>query len=146
MAHGFSGYFLLTFPGISGNVEASFKEVSGLTLEKGSEEILKGGNNKFQHNVPSTAKYSNLVLKRGMIPVNSELAKWCVDTLSGGNSKAVSTKNITVTLLDMKGAPLKSWNFVNARPVKWEVSDMNSMNNEIAIKFLEFSFTYFEIK
>ena len=139
-------YFQLSFSGISGNVDVSFKEASGLTMEMGTEEIAEGGNNKFKHRVPTTAKYSNLVLKRGLAPSNSEVAKWCVDTISGGLSEVITTKNIIVSLLDENGSPLKSWSFVNAWPVKWEVSEFNSMNNEIVIESLEFAFSYFELK
>ena len=139
-------YFQLSFSGVSGKVDVSFKEASGLTMEMGTEEIAEGGNNKFKHRVPTTAKYSNLVLKRGLIPSNSEVAKWCIDTITGGLAEVITTKNIIVSLLDEKGSPLKSWSFVNAWPVKWEVSEFNSMNNEIVIETLEFAFSYFELK
>ncbi len=35
-------YFKLSFTGISGAVEASFKEVSGISMEMGTEEISEG--------------------------------------------------------------------------------------------------------
>ena len=139
-------YFQLSFSGVSGKVDVSFKEASGLTMEMGTEEIAEGGNNKFKHRVPTIAKYSNLVLKRGLVPSDSEVAKWCVDTITGGLAEVITTKNIIVSLLDEKGSPLKSWSFVNAWPVKWEVSEFNSMNNEIVIETLEFAFSYFELK
>jgi len=141
-----SFYFQLTFSGVSGKTEASFKEVSGITMEMGIEEIAEGGVNTFKHRVPTTAKFSNLVLKRGLVAKNSALAKWCLDTLGNGLEETIETKNIIVNLLDENGTPLKSWSFVNAWPVKWAVSDFNSMNNEIAIETLEFAYSYFESK
>lgn len=141
-----SFYFKLSFSGISGQVEASFKEVSGITMEMGIEEIAEGGVNGFKHRVPTTAKFSNLVLKRGLVPKDSELAQWCMDTLTGNLENALETKMITVHLLEASRKPLKSWSFNNAWPVKWSVSDLNSMNNEIAIETLEFAYSNFQAR
>lgn len=137
-------YFQLSFAGITAKTEASFKEVSGISAEMGLEEIAEGGVNGYKHRVPTTAKFSNLVLKRGLVPKDSAVATWCSNTLNGGLEDAIETKNIVVKLLDEEGAPLKSWSFVNAWPVKWAISDFNSMNNDIAIETLEFAYSYFK--
>ena len=137
-------YFQLIFSGESGKVDASFKEVSGITMEMDTEEIAEGGNNVYKHRVPTTAKFSNLVLKRGLVPKNSGVITWCMKTLGGGLSDFIETKNIIVNLLDENGQPLNSWSFVNAWPVKWSASDLNSMNNEIVIETLEFAYSYFQ--
>ncbi|WP_340065872.1 phage tail protein [Ascidiimonas aurantiaca] len=141
-----SFYFQLSFSGSSGKVDTSFKEVSGISMEMGIEEITEGGINGYKHRVPTTVKYSNLVLKRGFVPKNSDVARWCIDTLEGGLEETIETKNIIVSLLDENNSPLKSWSFVNAWPVKWAISDFNSMNNEIAIETLEFAYSYFQIR
>lgn len=137
-------YFKLSFSGISSRKDASFKEASGITMEMDTEEITEGGNNNFKHRVPTSVKFSNLVLKRGMVPKNSKLAKWCMNTFDGGLSDYIKTKTIILSLLNENGQPLKTWNFVNAWPVKWSASDLNSMNNEILIETLEFAYSYFE--
>jgi len=139
-------YFELSFTGISSSVEASFKEVSGITMEMGVEEIPEGGENRFVHRVPTGTKYQNLVLKRGMVPSGSELAQWCFDTIGGGLGETISPKGIVVSLLNEKGSPLKSWSFANAWPVKWEVSEFNAMEGEVVIETLEFAFSYFTTK
>lgn len=140
-----SFYFQLSFSGISGNIDASFKEASGISVEMGIDEIAEGGINGYKHRVPTTAKFPNLVLKRGLVAKNSAVIKWCSDTLNGGLEETIETKNIVVHLLNEEGSPLKSWSFVNAWPVKWSVSDFNSMNNEIAIETLEFAYSYFKV-
>tara|TARA_Y100000782_G_scaffold115414_1_gene158054 strand:+ start:5794 stop:6243 length:450 start_codon:yes stop_codon:yes gene_type:complete len=141
-----SFYFSLSFSDTSGSSDASFKEVSGITMEMVVDDITEGGVNGYKHRVPTTVKYSNLVMKRGLIPKNSAVAQWCMDTLLGGLEETIETKNIVVNLLNEDGKPLQSWSFANAWPVKWAVSDLNSMNNEIAIETLEFAYSYFEIK
>jgi phage tail-like protein len=141
-----SFYFQVSFEGSSGKNDSSFKEVSGINVEMGLEEIAEGGVNGYKHRVPTTAKYTNLVLKRGLVPKNSAIAKWCMATLGGNFEEAIETKTVIVKLLDENSKPLKSWNFVNAWPVKWALSDLNSMNNEIAVETLELAFSYFEMK
>ena len=140
-----SFYFKLSFSGVSGQAEASFKEVSGLTMEIGTTEIEEGGT-LFKHRVPTTSKTNNLVLKRGLMPKNSAVFTWCQDTIGGELQDFIETKTIMVHLLDPSRKPLKSWSFKNAWPVKWSLSDLNSMNNDIAIESLEFAFSTFQAK
>jgi len=140
-----SFYFQLVFSGPFGTSDTSFKEVSGITMEMGIEEIAEGGVNAYKHRVPTAVKFPNLVLKRGLVPRTSLIALWCTQTLQGGLEETIETRNIIVNLLNENGLPLKSWNFVNAWPVKWAISDFNSMNNEIAIETLEFAYSHFQI-
>lgn len=137
-------YFQLSFIGASGKDSVIFKEISGITMEMGTEEIAEGGNNSFEHRVPTSVKYSNLILKRGLVPKDSEIITWCMKTLDGNLNGVVETKNIVVTLLNETGDSLKSWSFENAWPVKWEASGLNSMNNEVLIESLEFSYAFFK--
>ena len=89
-------YFRLSFKGAASGSDASFKEVSGITMEMGTEEITEGGNNNFKHRVPTSVKFSNLVLKRGLVPKDSAVIQWCLDTLGGGLATAIQTKTIMV--------------------------------------------------
>ncbi|PKA83072.1 phage tail-like protein [Ulvibacter sp. MAR_2010_11] len=136
--------FRLSLSGLAGLSDASFTEVSGISMEMNTEEIADGGNNSFKHRVPTSAKFSNLILKRGLISKNSEIANWCLETFSEGLSGNISTKTVVVTLLNENGLPLKAWKFVNARPIKWSASGLNLMNNEILIETLEFAYSYCE--
>ncbi|RMA57706.1 phage tail protein [Ulvibacter antarcticus] len=136
-------YFRLSFSDEAGKLDAAFKEVSGISMEMGVEEIVEGGNNNFKHRVPTSVKFSNLVLKRGLVPKDSGIVDWCQRTLGGGLMETIENKTINVELLNENGDPLMSWNFFNAWPVKLETSDLNSMNNEIVIESLEFAYSYY---
>jgi phage tail-like protein len=140
-----SYYFSLSFSGVTGQTEASFKEVSGISIEIPIEEIKEGGVNSFKHRVPSTIKHSNLVLRRGLISKDSLLAKWCKATLDGGLNNPIETKTILVSLLDENLKPLKTWSFADAWPVKWDISDFNSVNDELVVETIEFSYSYFQV-
>lgn len=130
----------------AGGADASFQEVSGITAELLTEEVAEGGENRFAHQLPQRNKYSNLILKRGVVTANSVLSNWTRETLESGLAIPIMPQNILVTLMDQTQAPLMSWSFNNAFPVKWDVADLNSMDNKILIETLEFSYSYFTQK
>lgn len=136
-------YFSLAFSDDTSNSETSFKEVSGLTMEVDTETIEEGGVNDYAYIVPKRRKHQNLVLKRGF-STNKKLTAWCEKSIMGGLLDKVTSKTITVKLLDEKGKPLKSWAFYKAWPVKWELSPFDSEKNEVLIESVEFAYTYFK--
>lgn len=138
--------FSLSFSGSSGSSDAAFQEASGINVEMNTEEVGSGGENRFKYRLPGKTKYSNLVLKRGLIPKNSPLFTWCEQTLNLGLAEPIQTKTITVALLDNKQKILISWVFQNAYPVKWSVSEFKSMENAYAVESIEFAYNYFETK
>jgi phage tail-like protein len=123
--------------------DASFKEVSGLAAELAVEELGEGGENRFKHRLPTGAKYTNLVLKRGLVVASSPFFQWCSTTIQGNFVKPIVPSGITVVLLDQNAAPLKTWSVVNGWPVKWSVSDFNSMDGQVVIETLEIAYQYF---
>ncbi|HBC05727.1 MAG TPA: phage tail protein [Aequorivita sp.] len=133
-------YFQLSFSDITANHTVVFKELSGISMEMNTEEI---SDNSFKHRVHPSAKFSNLVLKRGMASIDSEIVTWCLRSFNGNLESSIETKNIIVNLLDEARNILKSWSFVNAWPVKWAVSDLNS-DNKIMIESLELAYGSFQ--
>jgi phage tail-like protein len=125
-------------------IDASFQEVSGLTVEQTFEEVVEGGENRFVHRLPKAAKYKNLVLKRGVLNAQSGLAKWFADSLEGNLSRAIETKNLQIQLLDENGSPAFAWSVYGCYPAKWQVGSFNSGGNKIAVETLELAFTYFD--
>lgn len=135
-------YFKVMFQATDLKSETSFKEVSGLNVNIAPEEIKEGGNLQFVHRLPTTPKYSNLVLKRGLVK-DSGLRKWIE---KGINEFTFTPAIVTIELMDEKGKPLMSWVCTNAWPVKWEVSNFNSMDNELVIESIELAFDAFTVK
>ena len=134
-------HFEVDFLDIDGVIanDVRFQEVSGLTAEMGIEEIQEGGENRFTHRLPSKAKYSNLVLKRGML-TDSGLIKWFTDAIENFE---FSPSTVLVKLLDQEHQPMVSWNFIKAWPVKWTISDLKATENAIAIETIELAYQYF---
>ena len=116
-----------------------FSEVSGLSVEMGTEEVAEGGENRFVQKFPTRTKYPELVLKRGLL-LNSAVMTWikeCIEDLR------ITPKNIDVKLLNEKHEPLLTWHIANAYPTKWAVSDLNASTNGVVIESLQFFYQYF---
>ncbi len=134
-------FFLVEFNGLddlSAN-DFRFQEVSGLNSELGVEELKEGGENRFAHRLPNPAKYSNLVLKRGVI-TETALIDWFRNAIENFEFDPIT---IRVTLLNVSTEPLLNWNFVGAYPVKWSVSNLNAQKNEVMIDTIELAYKYF---
>jgi phage tail-like protein len=135
--------FQLSFSGPNGTSETAFQEASGISMETNIEEVSSGGENKFKYRLPGVNKYSNLILKRGVVPKDAPLFNWCDQTLNQGMAQPIQPKKITVALLDAESKVLISWDFIDAYPVKWSVSEFKSMENAYAVESLEFAYTSF---
>ena len=117
-----------------------FQEVSGLSAELGVEEVVEGGENRFSHRLPTRAKYSNLILKRGLLN-DSRLIAWCTDAIE---NFVFEPTTVNVTLLNENHEPVaESFSFVRAWPVKWAVSDFKAQENSIVVETLELAYNYF---
>ena len=134
-------HFKVEFMGIddlTGN-DIRFQEVSGLSSEIGTEDVKEGGENRFTHKLPLPATYPNLVLKRGMMK-NTGLVAWFRNAIENFDFRPVMLK---VSLLNEEHNPVMSWNFLNAYPVKWSVSDLDATKNEVVVDTVEITYQYY---
>jgi phage tail-like protein len=129
----------------TGDGDMRFQNVSGLSAEIDTETVAEGGENRFSHRLPKPVKYSNLILKRGMM-VGSGLIGWFQDAVENFQ---FSPRTITVQLLGppegtgKEAMVLEQWVFTNAWPVKWQISDFDATQNQLVIETIEFAFQYF---
>ncbi len=119
-----------------------FQTVSGLTVEYDFESIKEGGENRFEHKLPVRTKYTDLVLKRGML-TDSAVVDWF---LKAFRDREFSPTSINVILMNEKGDPLKTWKVAQAIPKKWSVSDLNASDNAIVVETLELTYQYFTVQ
>ncbi|WDE02901.1 phage tail protein [Thalassomonas viridans] len=144
-------HFRVEFEFLSGDTQdIHFQEVSGLAAEITTEELVEGGENRFNHRLPTRAKYANLVLKRGLL-TDSKLIDWithAVENLEANPGVAgQEPTSVYVTLLNEEQKPVAdTYSFVRAWPVKWSVSDFKAMDNSLVIETLELSYQYFTKK
>jgi phage tail-like protein len=141
-----SFFFKVTFNGVgNGGTDARFQEVSGLSHEIGTEDLVEGGENRFSFRLPTRGKYANLVLKRGVM-MNTQLIDWITRAIDNFTFEPV---NIDVVLLthpesaEGDPVPLVTWNFFKAYPVKWANSDLKSTDNAVLVETLELAYQYY---
>ena len=134
-------HYKVEFEGNSQPNEASFQSASGLSVEYDTEEYKEGGENRFTHKLPVRTKYADLVLKRGLL-VGSSTVQWFLDAF---RDRAFVPKAVTVTLMNEKSEPLRSWKVVHAVPKKWTVSDFNAGENAVVVETLELTYRYFTV-
>lgn len=123
------------------STDSMFQEVNGLNAELQTEEIKIGGENRYSQTLPVRAKYSDLVLKRGLL-VNSAVVKWCRDAIENLEMEPIT---IVITLMNEKNEPLQSYNVVNAWPKKWSISDFNAQESRIVVETMDISYQYYKV-
>ena len=133
-------HFRLILPGESTNSSALFAEASGPEKEIETESVVGGGENRYKYKLPKTVKDNNLVLSRGIVNKDSELIKWCMNSVNG----SIVPKNITLSLQNEADQPVFLWNFMKAYPVKCSMS--NSSESMILLESVELAYLYFEGK
>lgn len=129
---------------LGGNIDNSFKEVSGITASVKTEKINEGGENRFSYTVPVKNDFSNLVLKRGYVSATSEFGEWVMERMESPMNEPIESKHVMVSLLDSDGDVLTAWFFVSAWPVKSEIGNFDAMENKYLVESMELSYLYFE--
>lgn len=118
----------------------AFQEISGLSSELTAETFSEGGDNRFIHALPKSPRKPKLVLKRGVVPRNGELAKWLTDTLESGLSARVVTHDLDIALVNADGSVAMLWRLKAAWPVKWDIASIASDNQSFLIEAMVFAY------
>ena len=130
-----------------------FSEVTGLNAETEVESYQEGGRNRAPHRFVKSARFPNIVLKRGVTP-NPDLWDWHHQVVSFGARQI--RKSGLIILLDRGGPnvtqgklgfsipgldrmPLAAWSFSRAIPERLTGPSLNAKTNELAIESLELS-------
>lgn len=135
-------YYKVEFDISKNKNDVRFQTVSGLTVEYDMEEYKEGGENRFTHKLPVRTKYSDMVLKRGML-TDSTIIEWFLDAF---RNREFVPANVNVILMNEKSEPLRTWKVAHAIPKKWTVSDLNANENALVIETMELSYRYFTIQ
>jgi len=127
------GYnFRVEFNGV-GN--ASFREVSGLTMETDQVEYREG-DERYLHvrKLYGLRKFTNLQMKRG-ITDDLQLWLWYQEVLNG----PAPLRDGAIVLTDELQSDRLRWSFTNAFIAKWEGPSFNATSNDVAIEMIEVS-------
>jgi phage tail-like protein len=109
-----------------------FREVHGLQVSVGVEEVREGGQNGFVRKLPGRMTWPNLVFKRGLTQSDA-LFDWL--SKSSGEGYASKQNKLTrttgaVTALDSTGRRLRSWELSEVFPVRWKGPEFATGRNE----------------
>jgi phage tail-like protein len=119
--------------------EGGFQECTGLEVEMDVQEHLEGGRNDGVIRRVGRAKYSNIVLKRGMFhskdnQLARELWDWFQGVVSG--RRPVARYDGAVAVKNRKGDIVATWIFDRGLPAKIRGPELNAKTGEIAIEEL----------
>ncbi|MEL6689292.1 MAG: phage tail protein [Pseudomonadota bacterium] len=117
--------------------DTSFQEVSGLQVEPQRVETIEGGDNRFVHQIPKPAKRSNLKLKRGITPANSEFVRRCKAVQEADPGRPIAPFDKIIHLLDSNGDPTMTWKLTKAWVVKWSTDHFDASKNTLALETVE---------
>ena len=132
-----SFYFKVAFQWGSQQTTASFMEVSGLELEMTTTKISPLGDDGGQILATGEIKHSDIVLKRPLESIDKEIAKWvkeCFSFMVGQNK--IRPCLLIISLLGPDKQPYASWECLQAIPIKWSLSPMNSEESKLSIETL----------
>lgn len=140
-----SGRFLLEVDGVEIGV---FREVRGLQMTIGVEEVREGGQNGFVHKMPGRITWPHLVFRRG-ITDSDALFTWVGK--SSGEGFAANQNKLTrctgaVTVLSQSGDRLRSWELDGVFPVRWTGPDLDAARSDPLEEELEVAHHGFRAK
>lgn len=125
--------FRLEIQSIEGGM---FTKVSGLKNETDVFELSEGGNNEFVVKLVGQSRASNIVLTNGLI-TDTSLFLWREEIVNGGANKIKRRSGSIVALADDGKTEVGRWNFQNAWPVRWEMSEFDSSLSAASCQVLE---------
>ena len=115
----------------------SFHEASGLGAQIESQKYRHGNSRqKSNYLIPSRPTFDAVTLKKGMFTGGGELFNWFKKNMRG----SISTKDVTITLLNEKGNAEMLWKLTSAHPSKIIFPDFKSDASEVAIESLELEY------
>jgi len=120
--------------------DGGFQECSGLEIEMDVQELQEGGRNDGTVRRVGRGKFSNIVLKRGMLfptggKIDNQLWRWIQDVLRGVRPVARYNGVIDVLSADF-GSTVATWTFDRGLPQKVAGPQLNAKTGEVAIEEL----------
>jgi phage tail-like protein len=137
-------HFRVRIDDLEGANDIRFQSVSGLNVQIQTESHKEGGENRFEHAMPTRSKYSDLILKRGiMAPGESAITGWVKDCVE---KFIIKPKNLTVELLGEDHEPVLTWRVEHAWPKNWKTDDFNAEQGKVVIETLELNVNRFTLQ
>lgn len=114
---------------------AAFTEFTLPSLQVETQDLKEGGQNTYVHKLPVRVTTGSATLRHG-VANDFSLLNWYMDILKGDIKAA--TRQVTVTMYDVARAPLMTWTFREAYPIKWSGPSLKTDGSNVGIEELEF--------
>jgi phage tail-like protein len=119
--------------------DGAFQECSGLEVEMDVQDYQEGGRNDGIIRRVGRAKYSPIVLKRGMFfggagGVNRDLWRWIQGVVAG--ERPVARYDGIIEVMSVGETVVATWVFDRGLPAKIRGPELNAKTGEIAIEEL----------
>ena len=119
-----------------GGTKLGFSEVSGLTTGTEVIEYRDGTDPNYSKlKMPGLKKFSDITLKRGILPGDNDFADWLLET----KMNVPERRDLTISLLNENHEPVMSWKIKAAWPSNVEGPSLNSTGNEAAVESITLS-------
>jgi phage tail-like protein len=129
-------FFRLT---VDGQDMGLFNECDGLGIQVETETYSEGGNNGYDHQLPTRLKYPNLRLTRPLTPDSAKVITWINSILTG-----IQRPTIEVAALRANGSLVVRWSLYDALPVNWTGPTFDPNRSEVATEVLEIAYQGFD--
>lgn len=121
------------------NVDIKFQSVTGLDSTFDTETVKEGGENRFEHVIPTRRKFGPLILKRGLLkPSDSGLTAWLKKAFN--QEQIAPLDSLTIKLLNEEHKPLMYWTVNNVWPRSWKIGELNAEQSAVLIETLELNY------
>jgi phage tail-like protein len=131
--------FIIRFDGDEDNSSSYFQEVTGLSVNVNTTDYCEGGVNNTTHKVIGHTSYGNVILKRGLTDTN--FLQWVLNFING----KLIRKNVIISVLGDDGDNSIAYKLTRTVPVKWSGTDLNVMQDTIAVESIELAVEGIEI-
>ena len=126
-------------PGGAALGNGGFQECSGLEVEMDIQDYREGGRNDGVIRRAGRAKYSPIVLKRGMFftdgaDVNRELWSWIQGVVAG--VRPIARYDGIIQVINVGDEVVATWVFDRGLPAKLRGPELNAKTGEVAIEEL----------
>lgn len=121
------------------SVDVKFQSVMGLDAAIEVESIKEGGENRFEHVIPTRRKNGPLILKRGLVaPGDSGLTDWLKRAFDDQIYETLET--VVINLLDEEHQSIMHWKINNVWPRSWKMGELSAIRGEVLIETLELNY------
>jgi phage tail-like protein len=134
---------------IEGKVVALFQSFNGMSVSRDVEGYNQGGQNDYGMEFPGQVSYDHVTFEAGLSS-SDFFWKWMMHGRQHGTARTINFDLVQRRPYRAGDSgpiydEVKRWNFFNAFPVSWSISDLNVDETEsIVVESLELSFDYFE--